>query len=163
MKRGKIIGSAIIVACVAVAAISLSGAATPHVTFAQAKEARESCQVYGKLLKDSIRMQSAMTEVAFTLEDKKTGERLPCYYKNVSEPVPANFVTATEVRALGIWSPNAGEGGAFVVSQMQTKCPSKYDSGRYEEKKSGLPDPKVLGEPRKPGAPTPSTPDAGRN
>lgn len=157
MKRGKIVGSVVIVVCVAIAALSLQGAATPHMEFAQAKQSGESCQVYGKLIKDSIRMEAGMTQVRFVLEDKKTGERLPCFYNNPSEPVPANFVTATEVRALGTYSPKES---AFVVSQMQTKCPSKYDSGRYEEQKSGLPD---LGKPRPPDAPAPAVPAPGRN
>jgi cytochrome c-type biogenesis protein CcmE len=160
MTLGKMIGSGVIVVCIAVAALSLQGAATPHMEFAQAKQSGESCQVYGKLIKDSIRMGAGMTQVRFTLQDKKSGEQLACFYHNPGEPVPANFTTATEVRALGTWSPKEN---AFVVTQMQTKCPSKYDSGQYQEQKSGLPDPRLLSEPRKPGEPAPAAPAPGRN
>lgn len=154
MKRGQVIGTLVIAICAALAVWSLQRAATPHVHFKQARTASETCQVYGRLVKDSIRLDRAMTLATFTLVEKETGEQMKCLYDKPAEPVPANFASAIEVRAVGTYSPAQD---AFVISQLYTKCPSKYNSQQYQEQKEPL----LPAAPREPvpSGPAPRTGD----
>ena len=63
-----------------------------------------------------------MTQVRFQLVEETTGQRMDVLYQNSAEPVSANFTSATDVRALGIYDP---QGHVFRAAQLQTKCPSK--------------------------------------
>ena len=99
MKRGYLVGGLLIILCATTAAFTLRGAGTPHLTFADAQKSGESCQIYGKLVKDSVRMEQAMTQTRFQLVEKETGQRLDVLYQNSAEPVAANFASATDVRA----------------------------------------------------------------
>jgi cytochrome c-type biogenesis protein CcmE len=130
MKRQYLVGGIVIALCAATAAFTLRGAAMPHYTFEQAQTSGRSCQIYGKLLRESVKMSAGMRDVAFTVEEKATGRRLPVRYDNPSEPVAANFAAATDVRAIGTYDPKEG---TFVATQLYTKCPSKYDSGGYKK------------------------------
>jgi len=128
MKRGYLIGTVLIAVCVLVAGFSLRDSATANVNFAQAQKGG-ACQVYGKLLRDTVQVSQRMTHVRFTLEERQTGKRMDFVYDNPSAPIQPNFASATDVRAVGTFDPRSG---IFSVSQVYTKCPSKYQSEGYK-------------------------------
>jgi hypothetical protein len=145
MKRGYVVGFLLAALCGVTVIFTLRGAGTPNVDFAQAKTSGESCVVYGKLLKESVQMQQGMKRVSFELQEEKSGDRLGVLYENSSEPVSANFASATHVRAVGTYDPRSG---LFRAAQLYTKCPSKYDSGTYKEQKGPAPDLRSLAQPK---------------
>ena len=145
MKRGYAVGIVLVALCAVTAVFTLRGAGTPNVDFAQAKTSGESCVVYGKLLKESVRMEQAMKRVSFELQEEQTNARMPVLYENSAEPVAANFASASHVRAVGTYDPKTG---LFRAAQIYTKCPSKYDSGSYQDEKKPAPDLRSLAQPR---------------
>ncbi len=132
MKRGYVAGGIVIALCLLTAGFSLRGAATPHVTFRQAMARGEAAQVYGKLLKDSVKMDRGMTRVEFQVEEERTGERMSILWDKPDEAVSANFASASHVRAVGLYDPQRA---VFVTTQLYTKCPSKYQSEGYKAEK----------------------------
>lgn len=113
------------VLCIVTAAFSLQGSAMRHATFAQAKSNGETCQIYGKLEKDTVNMQRKMTLVTMKLREEKTGEEIGLLWDRPEEPVAANLANASDVRAIGTYDSSKG---VFRVNQLYTKCPSKYQT-----------------------------------
>jgi cytochrome c-type biogenesis protein CcmE len=136
MKRGYVIGGTLIALCAVTAAYSLSRAAISNVGFAEAEKSGEPCIIYGKLHKETVRMESAMKHVQFQLEEDRTGQPMEVLYDNPSDPVTANFASASHVRAVGTYD---GQSRVFRATQLYTKCPSKYDSGGYKAEGSSPP------------------------
>jgi len=130
MKRGYVIGIGLIALCAATAIFSLRGAVTPNVDFARAEQSRDTVQIYGRLVRDSVSMNQSMTHVRFQLAEDKTARRLALTYDNPGSPVPANFRSAAQVRVIGTYEPATR---LFHADQLYTKCPSKYDSGTYKQ------------------------------
>ena len=89
MKRGYVIGMSLIALCAATAIFSLRGAATPNVDFARAVQSADTVQIYGRLVRNSVSMNTSMTRVRFQLSEDKTGSRLDLLYDNPSSAVPA--------------------------------------------------------------------------
>ena len=128
MKRGYMVAALLIGLCGVTAAYSLRGATVSHLSFARARESRESCEIYGKLLPQSIQLSRGMTHARFTLEDDKTAERIDVLYDHPTQPVAANFQSASHTRAVGTYDPSRK---VFVATQLIMKCPSKYESEGY--------------------------------
>jgi hypothetical protein len=128
MKRGYLVGTLVIAVCVITAVFSLRGAATANASFAAAQQGG-ACQVYGKLLRETIQLSKGMTHVRFVLEERETGRRMDFLYDNPSQPITPNFASATDIRAVGAFDPRSK---TFAVSQIYTKCPSKYKSEGYK-------------------------------
>jgi cytochrome c-type biogenesis protein CcmE len=136
MKRGYMVGFALIALCAATALFSLRGAATPNVDFARAEQSRDTVQIYGRMVRGSVAMNSSMTRVTFQLTEDRTGRKLSLLYDNPGMAVPANIRNAAQVRVIGTYDSSSR---VFHAEQLYTKCPSKYDSGTYKTQSGGVP------------------------
>src|SRR5207248_4978747 len=87
MKRGYLIGGGLIALCAATAIFSLRGAATTNVDFARAVQTTDTVQLYGRLVRDSVSMNTSMTRVRFQLSEDKNGRRLDRVHDNPSAAV----------------------------------------------------------------------------
>lgn len=111
-----------IVATIAIGAALIGGGMafvknlTPYISFAEAQKTNATVQVMGGLEKTSVKLIDG--NLAFTLIDKKNGDRLPVVFGHTK---PANFEMAVEITAIGHW-----DGRIFQADNLLVKCPSKY-------------------------------------
>jgi cytochrome c-type biogenesis protein CcmE len=128
MKPGLIIGGIIIVACTAIAGVAISGSSRQAISFVEARQTGEPCEVYGEVDKSSVAYD--MKTLRFTLREFKrgksekdkifTGEIMPVVYEKAK---PQSFDQASDVKAIG-----AFRDGHFAADNLLVKCPSKYNS-----------------------------------
>lgn len=122
MKPAAWFGFAIIVAALAFGAKAFVSNLTPYVTFQQARAAKGTVQVMGKLDKTSI--QYDRQQLAFTLVSDD-GDRMPVRFTAAR---PANFAMATQVTAIGKY-----DGQTLEAQNLLVKCPSKYQGTETEK------------------------------
>ena len=123
MKPAAWVGLAIIIAAIAFGARSFVTNLTPYLTFEQARKARGSVQVMGKLDKKSIEDRGSKALKFVLLDD--AGDRLPVVF---SDTRPANLEQATQITAIGKY-----DGTAFQADRLLVKCPSKYQGTETKE------------------------------
>jgi cytochrome c-type biogenesis protein CcmE len=130
MKRNLVIGGLVVVLCAGVAMMAVGGSMVSKVTFADLPhKAGQQCEVYGKLVPESIKSIRGANEVSFDLVEEKTEARLHVLYDNQNSALPANFPAASHAKVSGVYDPTEGR---FVGDAVVTKCPSKYDKGNPE-------------------------------
>lgn len=132
MRKSHIIGIGVIAAFLLFGASAFKNAATPYVSFTEARAATSAVQVKGSLDTASIQVDRATHALCFDLVDE-TGDRLPVRYSGAE---PGNFRQATEVVAVGRYA-----GSEIAAERLLVKCPSKYE-GRGEEHPESVPLPK---------------------
>ena len=115
MKLPTVFGLIVILASIAFGANALVSNLTPYVTFEQARTAKSSVQVMGKLDKKSV--NSDRHALNFVIVSKE-GDRMPVAFTATR---PANFEMATEVTAIGTF-----DGTTFRANNLLVKCPTKY-------------------------------------
>ncbi|MBI3946358.1 MAG: cytochrome c maturation protein CcmE [Armatimonadetes bacterium] len=123
MRKSTLVGLVVIVGFVAFGASAFRNAATPYVSFAEARAAQSTVQVKGSLDTNSIRVDRGTHALCFDLVDE-TGGKMPVSY---AKPEPGNFRQATEVVAVGRYN-----GRELQAENLLVKCPSKYQ-GRGTE------------------------------
>lgn len=124
MKIGLVIGVVVILLCTAVAGVALSGSSRKSINFAEARQLREPCEVYGEVIKSETRFDLRNSRLTFVLQEvnkdgKGTGERMPVVYTRIK---PSSFDEAKHVKAIGIY-----DGSQFQAESLLVKCPSKYN------------------------------------
>jgi cytochrome c-type biogenesis protein CcmE len=118
VKPGYLVGGFVILFCVVVTAMALSGTVRRTVTFAEAQQMRQPCEVYGEVVPKSVSQDLATGRFSFELKEAGTGTIL----RVVSlKSKPANFDQASHVKAIGQMA-----GDRFAAQDMLIKCPSKY-------------------------------------
>jgi len=122
MKPAAWVGFLIIVGALAFGARAFVTNLTPYVTFEQARAAKGTVQVMGKLDKESI--TSDRQQLAFTLVSDN-GDRLPVRFTAAR---PANFNMATQITAIGKY-----DGKELEAKNLLVKCPSKYQGTETEK------------------------------
>lgn len=118
MKIGLLVGALVIVLCMAVAGVALSGSSRKAISFTEARSFREPCEVYGEVVKSETRYDLRNARLTFILREEKTGETMPVVYTRVK---PASFDDASHVKAIGVY-----DGHQFQAESLLVKCPSKY-------------------------------------
>jgi cytochrome c-type biogenesis protein CcmE len=124
MKRNMIFGTALVIACVVVAAVAIGGSTRKAVGFDEVAKMTDRCEVYGKLDYASIKQVRGYNMVEFKLVEDKTNEELKVLYHNDVVALPPNFPAASHARAMGYYDASQGR---FVADSVLTKCPSKYE------------------------------------
>lgn len=128
MKPGYVVGGIVIVLCVVVTAMALSGTIRRTVTVQEALASQQPCEIYGKVVKDSVR-QDTNGRFSFTLREEtvtNVGGEIKAIpgdtIRVVSlKPKPSNFDQAEHVKAIG-----TANGTQFAAQDLLIKCPSKY-------------------------------------
>ncbi len=123
MKPAAWVGLAIIVAALAFGSRAFVTNLTPYLTFEQARKARGSVQVMGKLDKKSIEDGGSKT-LKFVLVDD-SGDRLPVAFSETRPPNPAH---APQITAIGTYDGPAGQ-----ADRRPLKSPSKYQGTETKE------------------------------
>lgn len=120
MKPAAWVGLAVILASLAFGASAFVSNLTPYVTFKEARAAKGTVQVMGKLDKTSLDTNGG--GLSFVIVDKD-GNRMPVTFKpkSTGNLTSASFKTATEVTAIGTF-----DGETMQASNLLVKCPSKY-------------------------------------
>lgn len=118
MTRKYILGGICLVALVLFGAMNLKKSVTPYVGFEEAKQAKTSVQVNGKLVKGSNKFDSAAGKLLFLIDDGK-GQTMQVDYPKAP---PANFEDSTGMVVSGRYSE-----GVFHAETILVKCPSKYE------------------------------------
>ncbi len=96
--------------------------ASPFVTVAQAKQSSDDqLQLYGAIVKDSIKNDFKHHVLTFMLRDEK-GDTLPVRYTG---EIPSELDQIPKVVAVGGMS-----GSEFRSSKLLVKCPSKYEADK---------------------------------
>lgn len=99
---------------------------SPYVSITEARaEAGKVVHVSADLVPGTFRMDPSSGVTTFRIKDM-TGATTGVYYKG---PQPSNMGSVTKVVVIGTM-----KGDQFVANQIQTKCPSKYDSMKSESK-----------------------------
>jgi cytochrome c-type biogenesis protein CcmE len=132
---GKIIGVAIIVACLAGVPFLFKQTAMSYVPFAEAAKATDSTvQIMGAPSKGTMFYDEGTHMLHFTLVDT-AGATMPVVYKG---PKPEDLDTAmskaSKITAQGTYSPSTQ---AFVAENLLVKCPSKYQGQGSTERSYG--------------------------
>lgn len=117
MKKRYIIGGTLMIAFAAYSMLTFSSALTPYVSFAQAKNARNTVQVQGALVKEKMAVADNGRTLRFLLRDE-AGEELTVVYTGSK---PDGFDQATSVVAIGKYRDSQFQAGRLLI-----KCPSKY-------------------------------------
>lgn len=104
---------------------------SPYVTITEAKSAAgKVVHISADLVPGTFRMDPASGISTFQIRDM-SGATSDVYYKG---PQPSNMGSVTKLVVIGTM-----KGDQFVANQIQTKCPSKYDSADSESKsKNGI-------------------------
>ena len=118
MNKKYILGGICLVALVLFGVMNLKKSVTPYVGFQEAKQAKTSVQVNGKLVKGSNRFDSGAGKLIFQIDDGK-GDTMVVDYPKAA---PANFEDSTGMVVSGQYSD-----GVFHASTILVKCPSKYE------------------------------------
>jgi cytochrome c-type biogenesis protein CcmE len=119
MKKKHIFALVVAALFIGVAAFALVDNKIDYSDFASAKETGKRVQVSGSWVKEkSCNYDAATNMFSFVMKDHKEQE-IPVRYEGMK---PNNFETAPSVVCVGKM-----ENGVFVVSDIQTKCPSRYE------------------------------------
>jgi cytochrome c-type biogenesis protein CcmE len=120
MKVSLVAGGMVILFCIVIAAVALSGSSRKSVSFAEARARKEPCELYGAVVPHSSRYDMASSCLAFKLREEKTGAVLPVVY---TREKPVSFDLASHVKVIGSFSDDH-----FQAETLLTKCASKYES-----------------------------------
>src|SRR5207248_9197464 len=71
LKPGYVVGGLVIVFCIAVTAMSLSGSVRRTVTFAEARQSQQPCEIHGAVVKGSVTPDMVTGHFAFQLQEVK--------------------------------------------------------------------------------------------
>ncbi|HYM21411.1 MAG TPA: cytochrome c maturation protein CcmE [Candidatus Kapabacteria bacterium] len=119
MKKKRIFALVLALLFIAVAAFALVDNKIDYSDFATAEQTGKRVQVSGSWVKEqNYNYDSKSNTFTFTMKDHK-GNVLPVRYDGMK---PNNFEIAPSVVCVG-----KVESGVFVVSDIQTKCPSRYE------------------------------------
>jgi cytochrome c-type biogenesis protein CcmE len=128
VKPGYLVGGLVIALCVIVTALALSGTVRRTVTVQEALMSRQPCEIYGVVVKHSVK-QDMNGQFSFTLREERpttvAGEPATIAGEAITvvslKPKPANFDQADHVKAIGV-----ADGSRFTAQDLLIKCPSKY-------------------------------------
>lgn len=124
MKKKHIIALVVALLFIGVAAFALVDNKIDYSDFASAQNTGKRVQVSGSWVKENNYNYDAKSNIfSFTMKDHK-GNVLPVKFEGMK---PNNFETAPSVVCVG-----KVENGAFVASDIQTKCPSRYEGSNKE-------------------------------
>ena len=125
MKRKHIIALVVAVVFIGVAAFALVDNKIDYSDFEKARAEGRRAQVAGTYVKEKgSQYDTRSNTFSFTMKDSK-GVELPVRYVGVR---PNNFELAPSVVCVG-----KVESGVFQASEIQTKCPSRYEgSGKMK-------------------------------
>lgn len=119
MKTKHIIALVVAVLFIGVAAFALIDNKIDYADFAKAQASGKRVQVSGELVKEQPALYDAKKNLlTFAIRDHK-GEVMQARYNGIK---PTNFDIAPSVVCVG-----KIEHGVFEVSEIQTKCPSRYE------------------------------------
>jgi len=119
MKKKHIVALAVALLFIGIAAFALVDNKIDYSDFAQAKNSGKRVQVSGEWQKELPTKYNEQTrEFTFSMKDHQ-GNVMPVRYIGIR---PNNFEIAPQVVCVG-----KVEGGVFQVSDIQTKCPSRYE------------------------------------
>ena len=131
MKKKYIIGLAVAVVFVVIAAFALNSSAIEYANFEQASQSGKKVQVTGSWVKEKpTNYDPEKNLFTFHMKDKQNREVKVISYG----PKPQNFNIANYFVVTGKF-----DGEVFYATDILTKCPSKYE-GQIEDlkKKSGM-------------------------
>lgn len=124
MKKKHIIALVVSLLFIAVAAFALVDNKIDYSDFASATGTGRRVQVSGSWVKEHSCKYDAQANVfSFVMKDHK-GDVMPVKYEGMR---PNNFETAPSVVCVG-----KVENGTFVATDIQTKCPSRYEGSNKE-------------------------------
>jgi cytochrome c-type biogenesis protein CcmE len=125
MKRKHIIALVVAVAFIGIAAFALVDNKIDYSDFEKAASNGRRAQVSGTYDKEKgSRYDVASNTFSFVMKDRQ-GHEMPVKYAGAR---PNNFEIAPSVVCVG-----KVEGGVFEASDIQTKCPSRYEaSGKMQ-------------------------------
>lgn len=95
---------------------------SPYRTVVEAKApgTTGSIHVQAIVLRDTVQRDPISRTLRFTVKDEVSGDTLPVVYRGA---IPESFDQAPKVVVVG-----SCKNGVFEASQIQTKCPSRYDA-----------------------------------
>jgi cytochrome c-type biogenesis protein CcmE len=125
MKRKHIIALVVAVAFIGIAAFALIDNKIDYSDFEKAASNGRRAQVSGTYEKDKgSRYDVASNTFSFFMKDRQ-GHEMPVKYAGIR---PNNFEISPSVVCVG-----KVEGGVFEATDIQTKCPSRYEgSGKMQ-------------------------------
>ncbi|MBS1903035.1 MAG: cytochrome c maturation protein CcmE [Bacteroidetes bacterium] len=124
MKKKHIIALVVALLFIGVAAFALVDNKIDYSDFASAQNTGKRVQVSGSWVKENNYNYDAKSNIfSFTMKDHK-GNVLPVKFEGMK---PNNFETAPSVVCVG-----KVENGMFMASDIQTKCPSRYEGSNKE-------------------------------
>ena len=119
MKKKHIVALVVAVLFIGIAAFALVDNKIDYSDFTQAKNSGKRVQVSGEWQKDlPTKYDESSRTFTFSMKDHN-GNVMPVRYVGIR---PNNFEIAPQVVCVG-----KVEGGVFQVSDIQTKCPSRYE------------------------------------
>ena len=119
MKKKHIIALIVAIVFIGVAAFALVENKIDYADFSVAQSTGKRVQISGTHVKEKPTNYDAKSNLfTFSMKDHK-GIEMPARYNGIK---PANFEIAPNVVCVG-----KIENGIFVVSDIQTKCPSRYE------------------------------------
>lgn len=119
MKKKHVIALVVAVLFIGVAAFALIDNKIDYADLSKAQETGKRVQISGELVKEHPAVYDAKANLlTFKIRDHK-GVVMDARYNGIK---PTNFDIAPSVVCVG-----KVEGGVFEVSEIQTKCPSRYE------------------------------------
>ena len=119
MKKKHLIALVVAVLFVGVAAFALVDNKIDYADLSKARETGKRVQISGELVKEYPAVYDAKQNLlTFKIRDHK-GDVIEARYNGIK---PLNFDVAPSVVCVG-----KIEGDVFAVSEIQTKCPSRYE------------------------------------
>jgi cytochrome c-type biogenesis protein CcmE len=108
--------------------MALSGTVRRTVTVQEALASRQPCEIYGKVVPQSVK-QDTNGRFSFALQEERVttvgGEQKTTPGDTITvvslKPKPSNFDQAEHVKAIG-----TADGTQFAAQDLLIKCPSKY-------------------------------------
>jgi cytochrome c-type biogenesis protein CcmE len=124
MKKKHILALVVALLFIGVAAFALVDNKIDYSDFASAQGTGRRVQVSGAWVKENSYNYDQKTNIfSFVMKDHK-GAVMPVKFEGMK---PNNFETAPSVVCVG-----KVENGTFVASDIQTKCPSRYEGSSKE-------------------------------
>lgn len=129
MKPAYVVGGLVLLAAVALGAVSFANSLTPYVSIAEARNSGRSVQVHG-YLKEDLGYDASGT-YRFVLTDDQ-GDEMLVVYRGTR---PTNLQQASGLVAIGRYDP---ETDSFQARKLLVKCPSKYreQSEEYQRQRA---------------------------
>ncbi|MCS6808068.1 MAG: cytochrome c maturation protein CcmE [Bacteroidota bacterium] len=130
MKPRYIIGSAAVLAFIAIAMLSLDRSKIEYTSLAYAVSSGKRVQVKGTWVKaQGCTYNSADNTFTFVMRDDEKTEMKVVYHGSR----PNNFELAESIVVKG-----RVEGGVMMADHILTKCPSKYEGNGRQVQESGM-------------------------